>query len=156
MKEVVRITDKTDPRPARSRARLLEAATALLRTGGPSAVTVDAAGGRVRASLFRQGRELIKVTADVGGDKITTMDFLPIILYKEIPSLDGTRRDVGRLITTTSLFEKLDFQAGPGTFVFDEKSDDPVTRLEPLKVSQVLHGTMDDFYPETSRVLHEY
>jgi acetoacetate decarboxylase len=120
------------------------------------AVTVDAVGGRVRASLFRQGMEVIKVTADVGGNKITTMDFLPIILYKEIPSLDGTRRDVGRLITTTSLFEKLDFQAGPGTFVFDKKSDDPVTRLAPLKVAQVLHGTMDDFYPETSRILHEY
>src|SRR6201996_4199583 len=56
MKEVVRITDKTDPRPARSRARLLEAATALLRTGGPSAVTVDAVtrGANVaRATLYR-------------------------------------------------------------------------------------------------------
>ena len=31
-----------DPRPARSRARLLDAATALLRSGGPSAVTTDA------------------------------------------------------------------------------------------------------------------
>jgi hypothetical protein len=84
------------------------------------------------------------------------MDFLPIILYKEIQNLDGTGRDVGRLITTTSLFENLDFQAGPGAFVFDEKSDDPVTRLAPIKVSQVLHGSMDDLYPETSRILHEY
>ena len=31
-----------DPRPARSRARLLDAATALLRAGGPGAVTGDA------------------------------------------------------------------------------------------------------------------
>ena len=47
---------RSDPRPARSRARLLEAATALLRTGGPSAVTVDAVtrGANVaRATLYR-------------------------------------------------------------------------------------------------------
>lgn len=47
---------RPDPRPARSRARLLEAATALLRTGGPSAVTVDAVlrGANVaRATLYR-------------------------------------------------------------------------------------------------------
>jgi acetoacetate decarboxylase len=119
-------------------------------------VTVDEVNGRVRASVSREGRELIKVTANVSGDKITTMDFLPIILYKEIQNLDGTGRDVGRLITTTSLFENLDFQAGPGTFSFDPKSDDPVTRLAPVNVAQVLHGTMDDFYPQTSRILHQY
>jgi AcrR family transcriptional regulator len=47
---------RTDPRPARSRARLLDAATALLRAGGPSAVTVDAVtrGANVaRATLYR-------------------------------------------------------------------------------------------------------
>lgn len=46
----------TDPRPARSRARLLDAATTLLRTGGPSAVTVDAvirASKVARATLYR-------------------------------------------------------------------------------------------------------
>ncbi|MGV9800043.1 TetR/AcrR family transcriptional regulator [Mycobacterium sp. NPDC003449] len=45
-----------DPRPARSRARLLEAATSLLRSGGPSAVTVDAvtrAANVARATLYR-------------------------------------------------------------------------------------------------------
>lgn len=45
-----------DPRPARSRARLLEAATALLRTGGPSAVTIDAVtrtANVARATLYR-------------------------------------------------------------------------------------------------------
>jgi AcrR family transcriptional regulator len=47
---------RTDPRPARSRARLLDAATDLLRTGGPNAVTVDAVlrGANVaRATLYR-------------------------------------------------------------------------------------------------------
>lgn len=46
----------TDPRPARSRARLLEAATSLLRTGGPSAVTIDAVtrtANVARATLYR-------------------------------------------------------------------------------------------------------
>lgn len=45
-----------DPRPARSRARLLEAAATLLRSGGPSAVTVDAvtrAANVARATLYR-------------------------------------------------------------------------------------------------------
>ena len=47
---------RTDPRPARSRARLLDAATDLLCTGGPNAVTVDAVlrGANVaRATLYR-------------------------------------------------------------------------------------------------------
>ena len=46
----------TDPRPARSRARLLDAATALLRSGGPNAVTVDAvtrSANVARATLYR-------------------------------------------------------------------------------------------------------
>ncbi|MEW5813555.1 MAG: TetR/AcrR family transcriptional regulator [Actinomycetota bacterium] len=45
-----------DPRPARSRARLLEAATALLRAGGPGAVTIDAVTRQAnvaRATLYR-------------------------------------------------------------------------------------------------------
>jgi AcrR family transcriptional regulator len=48
--------ESTDPRPARSRARLLEAATALLRAGGPSAVTIDAvtrSAHVARATLYR-------------------------------------------------------------------------------------------------------
>src|SRR5262245_33152884 len=41
--------------------------------------------GRVRARVVRNGRELIRATAAVGGDLIRTIDFLPVILYKEIP-----------------------------------------------------------------------
>lgn len=47
---------RSDPRPARSRARLLDAATALLRSGGPSAVTIDAvtrSANVARATLYR-------------------------------------------------------------------------------------------------------
>jgi AcrR family transcriptional regulator len=48
--------ERSDPRPARSRARLLDAATALLRSGGPSAVTIDAvtrSANVARATLYR-------------------------------------------------------------------------------------------------------
>ncbi|MEE6175359.1 TetR/AcrR family transcriptional regulator [Mycobacterium sp. 050134] len=65
-REVITITrGTTDPRPARSRARLLEAAAALLRSGGPSAVTVDAVtrtANVARATLYRHfasGNELL-------------------------------------------------------------------------------------------------
>lgn len=47
---------RADPRPALSRARLLDAASSLLRSGGPSAVTVDAvtrAANVARATLYR-------------------------------------------------------------------------------------------------------
>src|SRR5246500_3738050 len=47
---------RADPRPALSRARLVDAATSLLRAGGPSAVTVDAvtrAANVARATLYR-------------------------------------------------------------------------------------------------------
>jgi len=50
------MTATGDPRPARSRARLLDAATALLRAGGPSAVTIDAVTRKAnvaRATLYR-------------------------------------------------------------------------------------------------------
>src|SRR5689334_21445628 len=46
----------TDPRPARSRTRLLDAAAALLRSGGPSAVTIEAvtrSANVARATLYR-------------------------------------------------------------------------------------------------------
>ena len=47
---------RADPRPALSRARLVDAATSLLRSGGPSAVTVDAvtrAANVARATMYR-------------------------------------------------------------------------------------------------------
>ncbi len=56
---------RTDPRPARSRARLLDAATALLSACGPTAVTVDAvtrASNVARATLYRHfpsGNDLV-------------------------------------------------------------------------------------------------
>jgi len=93
---VVQIADKTDPRPARSRARLLEAATALLRAGGPSAVTVDAVtrGANVaRATLYRHfpsGNDLL--AAAFGG----------LIPPAPMPSDDGTLRD--RLIAVVRAF----------------------------------------------------
>ena len=59
-------------------------------------------------------------------------------------------------ITPFTLADVTLFIAGPGSLNFDEQADDPVTRLAPRKVLQLLYGTMDDLYPETIRVLHRY
>jgi AcrR family transcriptional regulator len=93
---VVHIGDKTDPRPARSRARLLEAATALLRAGGPSAVTVDAVtrGANVaRATLYRHFPS---------GNDLLAAAFSSLIPPAPIPTEEGTLRD--RLIAVVLAF----------------------------------------------------
>jgi AcrR family transcriptional regulator len=93
---VVHIADKTDPRPARSRARLLEAATTLLRAGGPSAVTVDAVtrGANVaRATLYRHFPS---------GNDLLAAAFSGLIPPAPMPSEEGTLRD--RLIAVVLAF----------------------------------------------------
>jgi len=110
-------------------------------------------GGRVSASVVREGREVIRASAEVGGETITTLDFLPIILYKEIPSIDGQSCDDAYFLTSTSLLTNLNFKAGTGEFDFPDPSDDPISRLKPLKITSALYGTLDDLYPETIRVL---
>ena len=109
--------------------------------------------GKVRARLMRNGREIIRATAQVGGDPITALDFLPIILYKEIPSMDGKTCDDAYFLTSTSLFTNLNFRSGTGHFVFSDPGDDPIARLKPVKVNSALFGTLDDFYPETIQIL---
>lgn len=81
------MTAHTDPRPARSRARLLEAATALLRTGGPSAVTVDAvirASNVARATLYRHFPS---------GNDLLAAAFHALIPPAPLPPEEGTLRD---------------------------------------------------------------
>ena len=78
---------RSDPRPARSRARLLDAATALLRTGGPSAVTVDAVtrGANVaRATLYRHFPS---------GTDLLAAAFQGLIPPAPMPPDEGTLRD---------------------------------------------------------------
>ena len=112
------------------------------------------AGGRVRARVTRGGREIVRADATVGGDSINSLDFLPIILYKEIPSFDGRACDDAYFLTSTSLLTNLDFKSGTATLDFpDPSGDDPIARLKPLKIITALHGTLDDLYPETIRVL---
>jgi len=111
--------------------------------------------GRVRARVVRHGRQIIRATASVGGEVITSLDFLPIILYKEIPSIDGTTCDEAYFLTSTSLLTNLHFQAGSGELDFPDPEDDPIARLKPLKISSALYGTLDDLYPETIRVLKD-
>jgi acetoacetate decarboxylase len=116
---------------------------------------ITEARGHVRARLTRNGREIIRATARVGGEAITALDFLPIILYKEIPGIDGKRCDEAYFVTSTSLLTNLNFKAGSGELCFTDPGDDPVARLKPLKVSSALYGTMDDLYPESIRVLKD-
>ena len=80
-------TDGGDPRPARSRARLLEAATALLRSGGPSAVTVDAvtrAANVARATLYRHFPS---------GNDLLAAAFRALIPAGPMPPTEGSLRD---------------------------------------------------------------
>ena len=112
--------------------------------------------GHVTARLNRNGRTIIAATADVDGATITSLDFLPIILYKEIPSLDSGTREVAYLETSTSLLENISFKSGSGTLSFPVSDNEPVARLRPVNVRQALYGTLDDFYPQTIRILHQY
>jgi AcrR family transcriptional regulator len=90
---------RTDPRPARSRARLLEAATALLRSGWPSAVTVDAvtrASSVARATLYRHFPS---------GNDLLAAAFHALIPPSPIPPDEGSLRD--RLIAALEGFSEL-------------------------------------------------
>jgi len=92
-------TARTDPRPARSRARLLDAATALLRNGGPSAVTVEAvtrASNVARATLYRHfpsGNDLLAAASHA------------LIPPAPVPLDEGSLRD--RLIGALEGFSEL-------------------------------------------------
>ena len=109
--------------------------------------------GNVQARVVRHGREIIRATAQVGGETITTLDFLPVILYKEIPSFDGQTCDAAYFVASTSRLTNLNFKAGSGELSFPDPGDDPVVRLKPLKIISALYGTLDDFYPDSIRVL---
>ncbi|OBG22410.1 TetR family transcriptional regulator [Mycobacterium sp. 852002-51057_SCH5723018] len=77
----------TDPRPARSRARLLEAAAALLRSGGPTAVTVDAvtrSANVARATLYRHFPS---------GNDLLAAAFNTLIPPSPTPPAEGSLRD---------------------------------------------------------------
>lgn len=114
---------------------------------------VTEAGGRVRARVLRHGREIMSAIATVGGELITQLDFLPIILYKEIPSMDGRGCDAAYFLTSTSRLTNIALRAGTGEMRFPDAGDDPIARLRPIGAAQALYGTLDDFYPETIRRL---
>jgi acetoacetate decarboxylase len=114
---------------------------------------ITEAQGKVRARLVRNGREIICATANVGGETLTSLDFLPVILYKEIPSIDGKSCDDAYFVTSTSLLTNLNFKAGSGELAFPDPGDDPIARFKPVTISSALYGTLDDLYPESIRVL---
>jgi acetoacetate decarboxylase len=112
-------------------------------------------GGRVRGRVVRQGREIMRAEATVGGAVITELDFLPIILYKEIPGIDGQSCDAAYFLTSTSRLTNLSFKSGSGELSFTDPADDPIARLKPVKITSAVYGTMDDFYPESIRILKD-
>ena len=78
---------EVDPRPARSRARLLDAATALLRSGGPSAVTIDAvtrSANVARATLYRHFPS---------ANDLLAAAFMSLIPPAPMPPDDGSLRE---------------------------------------------------------------
>ncbi len=84
----------SDPRPARSRARLLDAATALLRSGGPSAVTIDAvtrSANVARATLYRHFSS---------ANDLLAASFMSLIPPAPMPPDEGSLRE--RLIAIVS------------------------------------------------------
>jgi len=109
--------------------------------------------GSVKAQVLREGRAVFSAAAQVAGDELTSLDFQPVILYKEIPSIDGQSCDFASFITTTSLLTNLRLKAGTGELKFDSAEDDPIGRLKPVKILSALYGTLDDLYPETIRLL---
>jgi acetoacetate decarboxylase len=113
---------------------------------------VTEAGGRVRARVVRNGRDVIRATASIGGEPIHAIDFLPIILYKENSEL--RRPDLRcRLLPDLDLAVARTSTCGTGGLTFPDPGDDPVARLAPVKVTAALYGSLDDLYPETMRVL---
>lgn len=78
---------RADPRPALSRARLVDAATSLLRSGGPSAVTVDAvtrAANVARATMYRHFSS---------GNDLLAAAFYSLIPPAPAPPEEGSLRD---------------------------------------------------------------
>jgi len=76
-----------DPRPARSRARLLDAATVLLRSGGPSAVTIDAvtrSANVARATLYRHFSS---------ANDLLAAAFTSLLQPAPMPPAEGSLRD---------------------------------------------------------------
>lgn len=80
-------SESKDPRPARSRARLLDAATALLRSGGPSAVTIDAvtrSANVARATLYRHFSS---------ANDLLAAAFMSLLQRAPMPPAEGSLRD---------------------------------------------------------------
>ena len=95
-----RSAGRPDPRPARSRARLLDAATALLRSGGPSAVTIDAvtrSANVARATLYRHFPS---------GNDLLAAAFMSLMPPAPMPPDEGGLRD--RLITVVEALDRGD------------------------------------------------
>lgn len=109
--------------------------------------------GQVHARVRRHGKLIIEGSGTVGRDPIMELELPPVILYKEIPSIDGLGTDVASFVTSTSTFTNVSLQTGSGTLSVPDACDDPEAELVPEKITSVLYGKLDDHYQETIRRL---
>lgn len=112
--------------------------------------------GRVRARILRQGREVLRASAEVGGETLESLDFLPMIFHREFTTVDGGACEAAYLSCSTSRFTNIRFQQGGGTLTFCDPARDPIARLAPRRVLTALYGSLDDVFPESIRVLRRF
>lgn len=117
---------------------------------------IEVTGNVVTGTIVRRGHVLAKAEAMLSDGPLEQLEQLPVILYKEIPGIDGRTRDVARLVTCTSLLENVELRAGRGTLTLSAETGDPAARLTLQRVDRALYGFIDDLYPDSIRVLHDY
>jgi AcrR family transcriptional regulator len=111
---VPEVTATGDPRPARSRARLLDAAAALLRSGGPSAVTIDAvtrSANVARATLYRHF---------ASANDLLAAAFMSLLQPAPMPPADGSLRDQLIAEVPATLTAMTWLASGPDAGVYSE------------------------------------
>jgi hypothetical protein len=116
-------------------------------------VAVVGVQGRARAGALRQRRKVLRASAEVGGDTLTSRDFLPMSFHREFTPVDGADSEAAYRAGSTSRFTNIRFQQGGGTLVFSDRSPDPRARFAPRRVLTARCGSLDDVFPELIRVL---
>ena len=115
--------------------------------------------GRIEASTTRDGRTLIRATADmVGPAGPEHLALFPTWLnLKLIPSADGGAvPDVAQITDTTLLDVSVaEARYGTATLEFESTADDPVGRLEVNEVLGAVHALLSFDLPG-AEVVHDY
>lgn len=120
-----------DPRKARSRARLLEAAASLLGSGGPEAITIDAVtrlSGVARTTLYRHFENVVQLRA------ATLEQIMPPVVR---PPTEGSLRDrlVELLTRQAEVINEAPFQLTVLAWLAtaEHRDDDPAAPVGSLR-----------------------